>query len=243
MERCRYCGREVQEGVRFCGWCGKDLALTQPFHPAGEVQTSGKATASMVLGFFFWLLPAAILAIIFGHISLGEIKRSAGRLKGEGRAIAGLVLGYIGTAALPVILIVAAIAIPNLLRSRIAANQASAVGSLRTINVCEITYASTFNKGYSRTLAALAPPSGGNPDADAAGLLDNVLASGSKSGYIFTYEAGATDASGRITAYTVRADPVTPGTTGQNHYFTDETAVIRQETEGPATKDSPPIGQ
>ena len=52
---------------------------------------------------------------------------------GDGMAIAGLVLGYIGFAAIPFILIIAAIAIPNLLRARMAANEASAVGSLRTI--------------------------------------------------------------------------------------------------------------
>ena len=56
-----------------------------------------------------------------------------------------------------IILIIAAIAIPNLLRSRIAANQASAVGSLRTLNTSEVTYSSTFNVGFSATLSYLAP--------------------------------------------------------------------------------------
>ena len=59
---------------------------------------------------------------------------------GDGMAIAGLVLGYIGFAAIPFILIIAAIAIPNLLRARMAANEASAVGSLRTINVAALSY-------------------------------------------------------------------------------------------------------
>ena len=58
-----------------------------------------------------------------------------------------------------IILIIAAIAIPNLLRSRIAANQASAVGSLRTLNTAEITYSSTYNVGFTATLSYLAPPS------------------------------------------------------------------------------------
>src|SRR5256885_3374243 len=61
-----------------------------------------------------------------------------------------------------IILIIAAIAIPNLLKSRMAANQASAVGSLRTIDSGEIMYASTYNTGYSPTLAALGPPASGN---------------------------------------------------------------------------------
>ena len=52
-----------------------------------------------------------------------------------------------------IILIIAAIAIPNLLRSRIAANQASAVGSLRTLNTAEITYSSTYNVGFTATMS------------------------------------------------------------------------------------------
>src|ERR1700687_5557909 len=91
-----------------------------------------------------------------------------------------------------IILIIAAIAIPNLLRSRIAANQASAVGSLRTLNTAEITYASTFNVGYSTALGGVAPHAvGTNPTSTAAGLVDSVLAGGSKSGYSFTYTPGA----------------------------------------------------
>ena len=78
-----------------------------------------------------------------------------------------------------IILIIAAIAIPNLLRSRIAANQASAVGSLRTLNTAEITYATTYNTGYTSTLGNLGPPAAGsNPVATAAGLIDSVLSGG-----------------------------------------------------------------
>src|SRR5271157_5856051 len=84
-----------------------------------------------------------------------------------------------------IILIIAAIAIPNLLRSRIAANQASAVGSLRTLNTAEITYSSTFNVGFTQTLAYLGPgglAAGASPNSTAAGLIDSVLAFGLKSG-------------------------------------------------------------
>src|SRR5271157_4632957 len=100
-----------------------------------------------------------------------------------------------------IILIIAAIAIPNLLRSRIAANQASAVGSLRTLNTAEITYSSTYNVGFTATMTYLAPPttSGStNPTSTAAGLIDSVLALGSKSGYSFVYSAGTPDSTGRI---------------------------------------------
>ena len=148
-----------------------------------------------------------------------------------------------------IILIIAAIAIPNLLRSRIAANQASAVGSLRTINTAEITYASTYNTGYSTSLSALGPASGGgNPTATAAGLVDSILAgtagnTSSKSGYNFTYAAGGADSSGRINTYQLNASPITIGTTGTNFYYTDESGVIRQNSTAAAgSSDSPLAG-
>jgi type IV pilus assembly protein PilA len=146
-----------------------------------------------------------------------------------------------------IILIIAAIAIPNLLRSRIAANQASAVGSLRTINTAEITYASTYNSGYAAQLSYLGPPAtaGTNPTVDAAGLLDSILAGTTntsvKSGYSFNY-VPATPVQGRIDTYTVTASPSTPGTTGSNFYFTDMSGVIRQNTTGTASAADSPIG-
>jgi len=139
-----------------------------------------------------------------------------------------------------IILIIAAIAIPNLLRSRIAANQASAVGSLRTINTAEITYASTYNSGYSPDLISLGPGAT-PPTASAAGLIDSVLASGVKSGYSFPYTPGAA-VGGRIDTYELHANPTTPGTTGTNYYFTDHSGVIRQNTTGTATASDSPIG-
>ncbi len=82
-----------------------------------------------------------------------------------------------------IILVIAAIAIPNLLRSRMAANEASAVGSLRAINNAEVTYNTTYNN-YICTLAALGPPSGGgSPSSTGASIIDANLASGTKSGY------------------------------------------------------------
>jgi type IV pilus assembly protein PilA len=140
-----------------------------------------------------------------------------------------------------IILIIAAIAIPDLLRSRIAANQASAVGSMRTINTSEITYASTFNTGFSPDLASLGPGAT-PPTVSAAGLIDSILAAGSKSGYTFVYTAGSADTTGRINTYTLTADPLSTST-GTNHYFTDESGVIRVNTAATASvADSPLAG-
>jgi prepilin-type N-terminal cleavage/methylation domain-containing protein len=156
-----------------------------------------------------------------------------------------------------IILIIAAIAIPNLLRSRIAANQASAVGSLRTLNTAEVTFATTYNTGYTSTLGDLGPPAANVlPTATAAGLIDSVLSGmnnptgggstatqSSKSGYCFTYSAGVTDTSGRIDTYSITATPIAVGTTGTNYYYTDMSGVIRQNSTAVAgSTDSPLAG-
>jgi len=141
-----------------------------------------------------------------------------------------------------IILIIAAIAIPNLLRSRIAANQASAVGSLRTLNTAEITYSSTYNSGFSAFMSFLEPGATQTPNSTAAGLIDSVLGNGSKSGYSFTYSAATTDSAGRIDNYQFTAVPINTST-GTNYYFTDQSGVIRQNSTTTAmSTDSPLAG-
>ena len=138
-----------------------------------------------------------------------------------------------------IILIIAAIAIPNLLRSRIAANEASAVGSMRTINTAEMTYASTYPAaGFAITLPTLASPGGSaaacnQPLSTGACLIDDTLAAATtganaKSGYFFTI---ATDAN---VGYTLLGAPKTAGTTGIKNFYTDATAVIHYTTDGTA---------
>jgi hypothetical protein len=125
-------------------------------------------------------------------------------------------------------------------RSKIAANESSAVQNLRTITTDEVVYSTTYNIGYSSNLGKL----GGNvlvADANNAGLIDDVLATGTKSGYKFAYVAGPPDGNGNISDYTLNADPVTPGQTGVRHFFTDHTSVIRQNSNAPAGPNDPPI--
>jgi type IV pilus assembly protein PilA len=132
-----------------------------------------------------------------------------------------------------IILIIAAIAIPNLLRSRIAANEASAVGSLRTINTSEVTYNSTYpSVGFTCSLAAMGPvATGASPTSAAAGLIDANLAGGNKSGY--TFVNGTCNMANNITVdYQWEASPQTIGTTGQRGFCTDVSGVIKYDPAG-----------
>jgi type IV pilus assembly protein PilA len=136
-----------------------------------------------------------------------------------------------------IILIIAAIAIPNLLRSRIAANEASAVGSIRTINTSEVTYASTYPQVGFNTLDMLG---GAGGTLSGAGLLDSVLASGTKSGYSFAVTTAGATGTGPSTTYDVHGDPQN-SQTGQRHFFSDQSGVIRFNTAAAATATDSPL--
>ena len=140
-----------------------------------------------------------------------------------------------------IILIIAAIAIPNLLKSKMAANEASAVESLRTIDTGETTYsASCPNVGYSVTLVEL---NAGVICASGKGIIDNLLGAAdpsSKAGYQFTYAPTATG--GVNTTFSLVAVPLSIGLTGQRGFFTDPTNVVRYTPDGtPPTPASPPL--
>jgi type IV pilus assembly protein PilA len=148
-----------------------------------------------------------------------------------------------------IILIIAAIAIPNLLRSKMAANESSAVGSLRTINTAEVTYATAYpNVGYSPDLPSLTgvpATCATTASQTAACLIDGVLgnataAATAKSGYFFTYALNGA-AGGINTAYTLQGSPANAGTTGQRFFFTDQTGVIRYGLTGAADATSSAI--
>ncbi len=142
-----------------------------------------------------------------------------------------------------IILIIAAIAIPNLMRSRMSANQASTVESLRVINTSEVAYSVTYT-GYSPSLTALGPPPpGANVTAAKAGLIDQQLAGGLKSGYIFTYTPTQPDANGQYRGYTINANPSQYNVTGVNYYYSDQSHVIRQNATQPASASDEAVAQ
>jgi prepilin-type N-terminal cleavage/methylation domain-containing protein len=139
-----------------------------------------------------------------------------------------------------IILIVAAIAIPSLIHSKMAANESSAVGSLHAINTAIVNYAGEFGIGYPASLSNLGPS--GSPTSTSADLIDAVLTTGRKSGYTFSYSPAPPGADGSITSYTITATPTTPGVTGTRGFYTDQSSVIRSDSTGTATSSSTPIG-
>jgi type IV pilus assembly protein PilA len=153
--------------------------------------------------------------------------------------------------------IIAAIAIPGLLRARMAGNEASAIGSLRAIHSAEATFAASCGGGgYSNTLAALgtAPLVGGGPPFISPDLLTANVAPG-KSGYLIVIggAGGAVLAAAQTcngtpstTTFQVSGDPVTPGTTGERHFFSNQTGTIWQDASAaiplPAVNANPVLG-
>ena len=135
-----------------------------------------------------------------------------------------------------IILIIAAIAIPNLLRAKMSANEASAVATMRTLNTSAVAYSTTYGS-YPTHLTDLGPTS--TPSSTAADLIDSVLANDPaiKSGYTFVWVGTGTP----ISAYTLTVKPVTQGVTGQRGFFTDQSGVIRADTTGTATASSTPL--
>ena len=140
-----------------------------------------------------------------------------------------------------IILVIAAIAIPSLIRARISANEAAAVQNCRTITSAQVIYYTTYGIGFSGSLANLQSPTSGNPTSSAADLIDSILASGTKSGYTVTYVPNTPDPNGYFQNYVLNADPVLSNVTGIRHFFTNEPAVIRWNLTAVASSTDPPL--
>jgi type IV pilus assembly protein PilA len=139
-----------------------------------------------------------------------------------------------------IILIIAAIAIPNLMRARMAANESSAVASLRTANTGEITYQSTYpTVGFAPALSNLGGPLSAacTPSSTTACVIDSVLANNGnpsntgKSGFSFSSGTG-TVGSGVIVGYTLLAVPLILNETGVRAFCAEQDAVVRVDPKG-----------
>ena len=233
---CLGCGNSMAAGERFCGICGRDsLAGSAPaVDPAVAFglppETSGKAIFSLICGilFFIPLPPFFIVAVIFGHLSLSEIRRSAGRLAGRGFAIAGLVLGYLGVVAM-IALIVFVVSYRkswdrSVAETAIASNENSTVSAVRTLNTAEIAYAQAHREsGYTCSLSELSGAWGISRD----------LARGRKNGYVFELQGcTAAKADGPIVKYQVVAYPEDLKKAGRPAFCSNESDMIRVARSG-----------
>jgi type IV pilus assembly protein PilA len=137
-----------------------------------------------------------------------------------------------------IILIIAAIAIPNLLRARMAANESSAASSIRTVNTAEVSYYSTYPATGYAALPALGGASPCTANSVTACLIDNNLAqngtppNSGKSGYTFT--SGVVVANGINARYFVNAKPISYQQTGTRDFCSAEDAVVRFDPTGTA---------
>src|SRR5829696_3165593 len=229
--KCVKCGFVGWSDVEYCKSCG--AALTQrstslpqqtpvystnynSWNQPEESQKKGLAIAALVLGVLSFLTfsligVGAITGIILAAIAMGRVRREPSRYGGRGMAIAGLVLSITSLGTVIPVGLVAAIAIPNLLASRRAANEGSALHTLRMISSAELAYQSSFQK-YG-TLEELA----------ANNLIDPKLTSGTKNGYNFTVVLDDANPEG----FEVIGVPMSYGNSGRRSFYVDETFVMR----------------
>jgi len=247
--KCVECGFVGWSDVEHCKACGAPLGqrshnlLSSPVYNSNytqweepEGQKKGLAIFALVLSiisfFTFGLLGVgAITGIILSCIAMGRAKRDPLQYGGHGMAIAGLVLSIVSLVSVVPVAIIASIAVPNLLASRRAANEGSALASLRTLHSAEATYQATRGNGKYGTLSELA----------AEKLIDPKLATGTKNGYNFTVEVTTTE---DYPGFSVVGVPMTYRSTGIRSFYIDETGVIRggDNSGGPSTKTDLPLG-
>lgn len=211
------------------------LPYQQHYYPPRQ-KSNGMAVASLIIGivsiFTLSLLGLAALAgIILGIVALVKIKNHPAEYEGQGMAIAGIV-----TSALSLVVgfsIIMAIAIPNLMASRRAANEASTMRQMRTISGAEATYQSTTGAGEFGTLQELRN----------AGLIKEELSDGDYNGYRFSVriKRGTRET---LAGFEAVATPLNYGSSGNRSFYMDETGVIRSGNNRGAEADAQdmPIG-
>ncbi|MEN3328686.1 MAG: hypothetical protein V7638_3493 [Acidobacteriota bacterium] len=251
--KCVECGFVGWSDVEFCKACGAQLgqrshdlpsptpdyntSYEEPYEEEGSKK--GMAIAALVLGIigFFTaglLFIGAITGIVLACVAMSRAKRDPWQYGGHGMAVAALVLNIVALVSFVPMGMIAAIAIPNLLASRRAANEGAAQSSLRTLHAAEATYQATKGAGSYGTLSELA----------AEGLIDSRLATGTKSGYKFTVELTTNETN--YPGFAVVGVPMTYGGvegSGVRSFYVDETGVIRggDRFGRPATKEDLPL--
>lgn len=227
--KCQSCGLVGFSANGICKICGAPLiervapvapprANYGPPTQLPEGQKKGMAIAALVLGIISFLTfgllgVGAITGIILAVVAMNKARREPWVYGGRTLAIAALVLNVTSLATVVPVGIIAAIAIPNLLAARRAANEGSAIATLRTVSSAEATYQSIFQK--FGTLEELASEN----------LIDPALATGLKNGYRFSLEI--TKSEDNLEGFDLVAVPETYQRSGRRSFFVDESGVIR----------------
>jgi type IV pilus assembly protein PilA len=235
-ENCKGCGQPlVQHSSEFSPRTPNYSESHTAWHEPSEGEKKGLAIASLVLGILSFLTLGllgigAVAGIIVAIVAMKRVKEDPWTYGGRGLAIAGLVLNGTALVSAVPVGIIAAIAIPNLMAARMAANEGSAIRSLRTISSAEATYQSLL--GHYGTLDELATK----------GLIDPMLASGAKNGYKFSVEVKPGEYP-NPEGFEVVGVPMTYQTTGRRSFYIDDSFVIRAADNhgGPSTKLDTPL--
>ncbi|HEY1424734.1 MAG TPA: DUF4190 domain-containing protein [Candidatus Acidoferrum sp.] len=244
MKQCTNCRGNLADFVTVCPYCHVTQPVPQagPYQPQWDAtpQSSNKALASLICGILFLCAPASIAAVVLGHLALVDIKRSAGRMSGQGLAIAGLVMGYLGIGLIAIYMVVMMFAVRNAMRQNVPANESVAIASMKSYDQALKAYAAKCpQQGFPATLSALGP---GNGDCAHANLMGANMANGRpvKQGYRFVYTPG-TNGAQRVAAFALVARPAQPGVTGKRYFFMDEAGVVRQSDSYIVGPRSPPV--
>jgi len=231
--KCSQCGF-VGWSDQYCKACGAPFTGPYQQPDQAEGQQKSLAVAALILGIisflsFGMLGVGAIIGIIVSVKAMKRVSREPWKYGGRSMAIAGLVLNITALTSVVPGLILVAIAVPNLRASARAANEGSAMATLRMVASAEAEYHDIFEK-YG-TLEELA----------AQNLIDSRLAAGTRNGYHFAVEltTGEANADG----FAVVAVPITYGSSGRRSFFIDESFVMRASDNhgAPSTKMDKPL--
>ncbi|MEP6819660.1 MAG: DUF4190 domain-containing protein [bacterium] len=253
-QKCPACGFVGWADSENCKKCGIAIMSDPNSHafqtpeaygarqPSYRTNSSGKlkkglAVSALVLGILNmptagFLGVGAIVGIVLAVVALNRAKENPYVYGGKELAIAGLITSILSVVMIVPILIVAAIAIPNLLASRRAANEGATIHALQKIHAAETTYQATSGDGAFGTLDQLAE----------ANLIDSELARGVRFGYKITIETTA-PIPNRLGEFHAVGIPVTYGSSGRRSFYVDESGVIRAEDNlgKEATELAPPL--
>jgi type IV pilus assembly protein PilA len=237
---CPRCRTANVPGATECLSCGFGLARAAPSEPRGKRR--GLAIAALVLGILDLptlglFLIGAVAGIILGVTALVKANREPSVYGGKGFALAGIICSALSVVLIPFVGILAAIAIPSLLRARVSANEAMAIRDIRSVIEAEASYQSS-NGGFFGALECLSAPSSCKANYQGSTFLEPALArTGLKGGYLRSFHPGPASAASGVARSSLRAWayvalPAERGRTGVRAFCGDATGRICYTAQG-----------